>query len=455
MTRGSTSDYVLYGLSGAIVGAIITLSANKYNETVSKLDVDYETAASFFLENSITPISKGNQPLSLPALNFVYQKNEVNQLQIKKGDTLSSLLNPTGASSEQIEKIITSIQKVFNPRLIRPGQNIQITTNKDGAGKIHLDSFRIELDGARKIIAFKSDRHGYIAKEVRSKFLTQTQRFNGRINSSFYESASSLGVPTKTIIAMSELFSYNIDFQRDVRKNDGFQVMLEQKTTLDGTHSLDGEIDYAAMTIKGKTHTVYAYRKKNTVTKYYHENGEGVRKALMRTPINGARLSSTFGKRKHPILGYTKMHKGVDFAAPRGTPIMAAGDGVIKKMKYWGNYGKFIQIEHSNGFSTNYAHLSKFFTKQKVGDYVKQGSIIGYVGTTGRSTGPHLHYEVMQNGININPRKLRSFSSEKITGPELKTFHQHIAIIQERWAKPNKKIRLASLMKKESLILNK
>ena len=374
---------------------------------------------------------------------------KVSQLKIRRGDTLSNILNSTGAPQKQIHDVIKSMKPVFDPKYIRPGQKITISTNKDSDEAIFIDSLSLKLDSVHKIITFKSHTNSYTTKEVKSTLLKKTQRFNGRINSNFYESAAILGVSPKTIIEMIQLFSYDIDFQRDIRENDKFELMLDQRITLTGDYSVNGAIDYASITIKGKTHKIYAYKSQMQNTQYFHENGEGVRKALMRTPINGARLSSVFGKRRHPILGYTKMHKGVDFAAPRGTPIMAAGDGIIKKMGYWGNYGKFIKIEHSNGFSTNYAHLSRFANKQKVGSYIKQGQTIGYVGTTGRSTGPHLHYEVMQNGKHINPKTLQSFSSKKITGSELKNFRQHVIKINKKWLETPKQTRLASFKKNE------
>ncbi|MEQ9447172.1 MAG: peptidoglycan DD-metalloendopeptidase family protein, partial [Rhodospirillaceae bacterium] len=244
---------------------------------------------------------------------------------------------------------------------------------------------------------------------------------------------------------MIRLFSYDVDFQRDIRSNDHFEIMFGQDVTNEGLVVTNGNIEYAAMTLRGETIKIYAFKHSEGETQYYNEEGKGIRKALMRTPINGARLSSSFGRRKHPVLGYTKMHRGVDFAAPRGTPIYAAGDGVIEKRQRWSSFGNYIRIRHGDGFATAYAHMNNFAKGYAVGSRVRQGAVIGYVGTTGRSTGPHLHYEVLRNGTQVNPMQVRFPASKTLDGEELKNFQRARAAADQKWLSLSSNRDIASL----------
>ncbi|MCK5546590.1 MAG: peptidoglycan DD-metalloendopeptidase family protein, partial [Rhodospirillaceae bacterium] len=231
------------------------------------------------------------------------------------------------------------------------------------------------------------------------------------------------------------IFSWDVDFQRDIWKGDGFEVMYHRFYDDDGNAIYDGTIKYAALSLQGKKIAIYLHTLKDGSTDYFNENGQSARKALMRTPINGARLSSSFGKRKHPILGYTKMHKGSDFAAPRGTPIYAAGNGTIDKSGRNGAYGNYIRIRHNSQYSTAYAHMKSIKRGMGKGKRVTQGEVIGYVGTTGRSTGPHLHYEILRGGRQVNPLRVKMPSGKKLKGDELVRFKTALAEISREWAK--------------------
>ena len=224
------------------------------------------------------------------------------------------------------------------------------------------------------------------------------------------------------LVELIRAYSWDVDFQRDIRSGDTFQVMYERVYDEHGNHVHSGNIRFAQLTLSGKRHPIYRYRSKDGDDDYFDERGQSARKALMRTPIDGARLSSGFGRRRHPILGYNKMHRGVDFAAPRGTSIYAAGNGTIIKAGRNGAYGIYIRIRHNNRYSTAYGHMKGLARSARRGKRVTQGQIIGYVGTTGRSTGPHLHYEILSNGRRTNPMKIKMPSGRKLKGGALAAF---------------------------------
>ena len=238
---------------------------------------------------------------------------------------------------------------------------------------------------------------------------------------SLYKSAVDQKVPVNTIIEFARIYGFQVDFQRDIRKKDSFQIMYE--IFLDDNKKIieTGNIIFANLKLSGQDNSLYFFNKKGSEG-HYDKNGKSVKKALMKTPINGARLSSPFGMRKHPIDGFNKMHRGTDFAAPMGTPIMASGDGVVKKAGWCGGGGNCVVIKHNSTYQTVYAHMSKFANGIRSGKRVKQGQIIGYVGSTGKSTGPHLHYEVIVNGKKINSQTLKLPSGKILKGEERKIF---------------------------------
>lgn len=249
---------------------------------------------------------------------------------------------------------------------------------------------------------------------------------SGEITSSLYGAAEKAGMGARDIQRLSNLFRYIIDFQRDLRKGDRFEVLFEK----DETGAL-ADILYAKLTNRGSEIALYRGQNEFNELGYYDATGRSNKRALMRTPIIGGRLSSSYGMRRHPILGYDKMHRGVDFAAPKGTPILAAGDGVVDYAGWRGAYGKYIRIRHNGEYKTAYAHLSRFASNVKSGRRVKQGEVIGYVGSTGRSTGPHLHFEIIENGSRINPMQVADFGSiNGLTGPELSKFKAQVAKIE-------------------------
>jgi murein DD-endopeptidase MepM/ murein hydrolase activator NlpD len=251
------------------------------------------------------------------------------------------------------------------------------------------------------------------------------------VDTSLYQTARRHAVPDEALVNLANIFSWDIDFQRDVHPGDSFELVYERVESPDG-EVRGGEVLFASLDLRGRRLQAYRFEHADGSHGYYDADGRSLRKWLMRTPIDGARLSSGFGPRRHPILGYNRMHRGVDFAAPTGTPIYAAGDGVLTYAGRKGAYGNYIQIRHNDEFSTAYAHMSRFADGVKKGSRVRQGQVIAYVGSTGRSTGPHLHYEVLQNGNQINPMSIKPQTANRLVGAELERFRRQIEVIEAR-----------------------
>ena len=342
----------------------------------------------------------------------------------KDGDTYQSIINKLDLNKKEKKYILASISKRKNLKILKTGQKFVFKI--DNIDEPKLIQFRIETDKKNEVLFSRK-----ISKEKKVKFDAKLIQKNldkvivykeSSISSSLYSSAINSGIKPNIIIDFARLYGFQIDFQRDIWKDDSFQIIYEEYRD-DKNNLIDtGDIIFANLNLQNANYEMYRYQYKDDKYDYFDENGKSIKKTLMKTPINGARLSSSFGKRKHPILGYTKMHTGTDFAAPMGTPIMASGDGIIIKAGWCGGGGNCIKIKHNKTYQTVYAHLSKFNNKIKKGLRVKQGQIIGYVGSTGLSTGPHLHYEVIENGRKINSQKLKLPSGKILNGKERKDF---------------------------------
>lgn len=349
-------------------------------------------------------------------------------VRVRKGDTLMDILVKAGAPRPQAHEAITALQEVFNPRKLMPGQDIRLTfaplsDSADDAGKpTGLLGLRFAPDYEREVGADRSDDGAFAPVEVRKSLTASPARARGMIETSLYEAANAAGLPPKVLHEMIRAFSYDVDFQRDLQPGDTFEVMFEQLVEDDGDVAETGDILFASLTLSGQTLPIYRYTPDEGDPDFYNNKGESVRKALLRTPVDGARLSSRYGKRRHPILGYTRMHRGIDFAAPKGTPVVAAGDGVVAKAGRYGNYGNYVRIRHNSEYRTAYAHLSGFAKGVRRGRRVKQGQVIGYVGSTGMSTGAHLHFEMIRNSRKINPLSVKMPAGRKLKGAELEKF---------------------------------
>jgi len=367
----------------------------------------------------------------------VVPEDIVKYIFVKKGDTLMKLLVSNSVDKNQAANLIKSLKRIYDLRSLPIGHRLKISFAADSYNANHkynkvkdfsfLKGFNQEVFTARK-------PSGNFKSEIMIKsFEIEDIFIRGEITTSLYEAAANQRTPIKLLMELIRIFSFDVDFQREIQKGDTFSILFKRHLNSDGKSVHNDKIEWAKLTLRGKDieyarHTSTA----NNYTDYYNREGKSVKKTLMRTPVDGARLTSRYGKRKHPILGFTKMHRGVDFAAPKGTPIMAAGDGVIEALGRKGNYGKYIRIRHNSTYKTAYAHLSKYKRGLKKGKRVKQGSIIGYVGSTGRSTGPHLHYEVIKNGKKTNPLRVRLPAGDALKNDDLKIFLNRFASIDQR-----------------------
>ena len=376
---------------------------NKREESAKESQKEFKDAYSFFFNTNFIPNKK--------------------IIKVVAGDSLQKILLKEKIPKVEINKIYQKTKGIVDLTKIRPGQTITvifgIKQNKPSISRI---TFQVdELSTAYIYYSNKTDDY-----EVRlnQKNLEKVNFLaKGVIINSLFASAQKIDVDAEVIVEFARIFGFEIDFQRDIRKNDEFQIFYERFEDDEGENFKNGNILFAYLKNSGREIKLYRYKDSKNNIGYFTPDGKSIEKALMKTPINGARLSSGYGMRKHPILGYNKLHQGTDFAARRGTPIMASGSGTVERASWFGAYGKYVRIRHNSTYKTAYAHLSKFGRNIKAGKKVKQGQIIGYVGSTGRSTGPHLHYEVLVNNKRINSQRLKLPSGKKLSQNEMKNFN--------------------------------
>ena len=395
---------ILITLAGVFVSTIYSSNKEKeYEKIKSTLD-------NIYLKKTLKEISQNLDP----RYETVYYIS-------KSGDTIQSIIDNLKINNQEKKLLIKTIKKDDSFRILKINQKFKFKFDNISDQKVV--EFTIETDKKNEIQFTKNiSKNRFDTKKIKKDFKKNLVYKETIITNSLYNSAIDLGIKPNIIIEFARLYGFQVDFQRDVWKNDSFQIIYEEFVNKDGVVVDTGEIIFADLSLQNTDFQLYKYEFENNKTDYFDENGKSVKKTLMKTPINGARLSSSFGKRKHPILGYTKMHTGTDFAAPTGTPIMASGDGKVTKAGWCGGGGNCVKIKHNNTYQTVYAHMSKFGRGIKKGSRVKQGQIIGYVGSTGLSTGPHLHYEVIENGRKINSQKLKLPSGKILKGKERKEF---------------------------------
>jgi len=405
----------------------------KLKKLITQLTIFFIVIITFFLliqtKNSKKKENFGNTEI-------IYEKNEFNnelikkrvkqaipllKIKVKSGDTLEKILKKIGFKNQEIFEVIKETKKIFDPKNLIIGKEIIIKYENKEKNNKKINSIFIPLEFNKNFYLEKINEN-FIAEITSKKTQKRLVKKKGFISDSLYLSGLRTGVDKKAINEMIAIFSFSVDFQRDIWRNDNFEILYEEEfIKYDKANKNLGKILYASLGLQSLgSLKLYRFESDNGNIEHFDENGKSAKKLLMKTPIDGARLSSGFGMRKHPIRGYMKKHQGVDFAAPKGTPIYAAGDGVIEMKQRYKGYGKYIRIRHANGYKTAYGHMSKF--NKTPGGRVKQGKIIGYVGSTGNSTGPHLHYEVLKNNIRINPQKLKLPSGRKLKGKELQRF---------------------------------
>ncbi len=391
---------------------IITILVTNFYET--NRDSQYKnlikTLNNFYFKKTLSKITS---ELEDRYLEFEYL--------VKEGDNYENIINRVDISKKERNLFLDIVKKNKKIKILKPNQKIYFKIDKKNSPRI--EEFTIEINKKKEINYTRDFEKNIFKENIIEKELTKVVSYKeSKITSSLYQSALSLKIKPNVIIEFARLYGFQVDFQRDIWKNDSFQIIYEEFLNEDGIVIETGNIIYANLNLKNQDLKLYRYEYEKNKIDYFDENGKSMRKTLMKTPINGARLSSSFGKRKHPILGFTKMHTGTDFAAPTGTPILASGDGQVVRAQWCGGGGNCVKIKHNRVYQTVYAHMSKFAKGIKKGVRVKQGQVIGYVGSTGLSTGPHLHYEVIENGKKINSQKLKLPSGKVLKGNLRKNF---------------------------------
>ncbi len=416
---------------------------NSVNASVSRTDkFDYVMMESSIQNGVSTPetlypeSSVENIKSLYDMVNFGNREKTVeNEIEIAKGDTLISILSDLGLEYNEAHDIYLKLKKLYDPRNLRAGQKINVTTTVDTKENtlLSLDNITIAPTLGKRYVIEKDEAEEYVVRVEQDELIEEVNAASGDISGTLSASMQKQGVPNRVIANFINIFSYSVDFRRDLRKGDKFEIIYENKITPNGETVKSGDILYAALQLRKDKIALYRFKDKNGVVDYYNEKGYAMKKTLDRKPMSfkQARISSPFGRRFHPILRKYRVHWGVDYAAPKGTLIYAAGDGVVQMAKYNGGYGNFVKIRHNSEYSTAYGHMWKFAKGIRPGVRVKQGQVIGYVGSTGRSTGPHLHYEVLQNGKRVNPLKIKAAAGENLSGKNLASFKKNIATLKE------------------------
>ncbi|MEJ0060817.1 MAG: M23 family metallopeptidase [Terricaulis sp.] len=371
------------------------------------------------------------------AFTEVYLTHEGREMRVGRGETLAGVLTRAGATPREANAALTSIASVYNPRRLRSGQPISLYFQREGTDA-RLTGVAFRSEPGASVTANRTAAGGFAAREVLMPLTFEIARIAAPVQTSLYASALSLGATDREVAALADAFGYDIDFQRDVHPGDRFEIVFERFYDDEGHTVRTGEMLYVSLeTRRGAgsegrrgPQRFYSFQAPGaSQPDWYDSLGQSARRFLMKTPINGARLSSGFGMRRHPILGYSRLHRGTDFAAPTGTAIFAAGDGVIERAGPFSTFGNYVRIRHGQGYETAYAHMSRFARGIRAGVRVRQGQVIGYVGTTGRSTGPHLHYEVLRGGTQINPMQLRVATGRNLNGRDLELFRNEVTRI--------------------------
>ncbi len=392
-----------------LVILIAVISTTYYNSNKQKIYDNYKNIVNnIFFKKTIKYLIDNLEP------KFKKISHEVSL-----GETFVSILENYSVNQSEIQEIKNKLSKKIDINRLSKDQKIELTIDQSSN---LVKEFIFKVSNKEKIYLSRDTKTDKFDQKILfTKLKKNTVYKENIILNSLYKSAVDQKIPANIILEFARVYGFQVDFQRDIRKRDSFQIMFEVFKNDDGKIIESGEILFANLKLSGEDNSLYYFDEKGSQG-HYDKNGKSVQKALMKTPINGARLSSPFGMRKHPIDGFNKMHRGTDFAAPIGTPIMASGNGLIKKAGWCGGGGNCIVIKHNSTYQTIYAHMSKFARGIRSGVRVKQGQTIGYVGSTGKSTGPHLHYEVVVNGKKINSQTLKLPSGKILKGEERKLF---------------------------------
>ena len=410
-------------------GSLVVPSRESYPEINSE-DLMYGDGKTVVLDAEIASAEAG-QGANITTIAPPEPIDE--RIKLAKGQTIADMLVDRGVTRDAAEALVAAIEPVYPVAQIREGTRIDITLDRQQNFYGKDVTFPVEVSfrpGPDETIRVEADEDGrFVAAIVGAEAGATSQyaiidhfRTRAQVGTSLYATAKDHKVPSYIVAELTRVFGYDVDFQRQVKANDTFDIFYGNP--LSGTSSKRKVMHFAQLTLGGKTKTFYRFTTADGMTDYYDDNGLSATKALLKTPVSGAKLTSSYGMRKHPLLGYNKMHTGVDFGAPHGTPIRASGSGVIKLAGRHGAYGITVEIQHAGKYQTLYAHMSRLAAGISKGAKVNQGQVIGYVGTTGRSTGPHLHYEVRVNDRPVNPTRVKAAGSKQLAGKELQRFRQ-------------------------------
>ena len=401
------------------------------------LSIKISSASSIHIEQNIIPLKR---PVNLTNLeessdtiyNMIQKVGaklpaDVKKTMLRERENLAMALARVKFEPKDIHIIVASISKLKNGKKILStlpaGMDIHYSIPTDVTG----GALKLNFSKTKDIFVWQDFDKNYISKMFLRPTRSENTLIKGIIKSSLYLSAIKSGMPENTLLEMINLLGFSVDFQREIREGDTFEIMFTKEIdVLKNSLIQTKPIDFVSINLSGTKLSFYKYHDEYGLPQYYDENGKSSKRTIMKTPINGAKLTSRYGKRKHPVLGYTKLHRGIDFAAPAGTPIFAAGDGIVEKAGWNGSYGRYIRIRHTGTYKTAYAHLSGIHKRIKIGSRISQGKIIGYVGSSGRSTGAHLHYEVLRNDKQVNPMNIKLPAGKNLNKKYLSAFKQRV-----------------------------
>jgi murein DD-endopeptidase MepM/ murein hydrolase activator NlpD len=450
--RGLTRPFVVSAFALAFLGLAASLgpTASLFDASRRALsisieiptagDIDQQLAQRYFLLPAAQVDSDAAAPAPQPAEipDAPATPTPIEQIiQVEKGDTLLSLLTDAGVKMDEAHAAIAALREVYSPRKLQVGQPIKLTllpnddadatTDTDPAAGLQLMAISLQPSVSQNVELIRGVGGDFVAEARNVPLHREVARAAGVINSSLFEAGQADGVPIAVLSEVIHAFSYDVDFQRDFQPGDRYEILYQRYADGEGHLAKLGDVLFASITLHGRQLSLYRYTLPDGRTDWFNPKGDSVRKALLRTPVDGAKITSGFGMRINPILGFSMMHKGVDFGAPVGTPIYAAGDGVVVQMGVVSGYGNYIRIKHTAKYATAYAHMSRYASGVHVGSHVRQGQVIAFVGMTGRATGPHLHYEVLVDGTQINPQSIKLPTGEKLQGKDLKAFQTQVA----------------------------
>lgn len=371
------------------------------------------------------------------------------ETEIESGETFSEMLSNAGVTESDADAAMNALAKIYPLKKLRAGQNVTLTFDRTAQAETFTSAV-FQPEDTREIVISRNASGKFSANVKMIPIVRERIAVHGTIRTSVFEAGSRAGVPRAVMAAMIRVYAHSIDFQRDLHPGDSFELLYDQPKTVQGKAVGEGSIIYAAMHIDGETKPIYRVTFADKTVDYFDAAGRSARRALLRTPVAAAHITSGFGMRMHPILGYSKMHKGTDFGAPIGTPIFAAGSGVIEEIGFSGGYGRYVKIRHANGVKTAYGHMSRFNPRLYRGAKVNQGEVIAYVGNSGRSTGPHLHFEVIMNNRQVNPLSVKMPSGRVLAGTQLAQFKKGQLQIQDEYSSLVKKSNTVKVSEKSS-----